>query len=70
MQSQPEGNVRQSTINDLPIGRSVTETLRLVQALQFYEENGEVCPADWSPENPDSIKPDPKGSLEYFSKGE
>ncbi|KAL7410241.1 thioredoxin-like protein [Mrakia frigida] len=66
----PTGAVRISTIHDLPIGRSVTETLRLVQALQFYEENGEVCPADWSPENSDSIKPDPQGALEYFGKSE
>jgi peroxiredoxin (alkyl hydroperoxide reductase subunit C) len=34
-------------VNDLPLGRSVEETLRMLDALQFYEENGEVCPADW-----------------------
>jgi peroxiredoxin (alkyl hydroperoxide reductase subunit C) len=42
-----KGVVRHQTINDMPLGRSVTETLRMVDALQFYEENGEVCPADW-----------------------
>ena len=42
-----EGIVRHQVINDLPLGRSVDETLRMVDALQFFEENGEVCPADW-----------------------
>ena len=41
------GNVRQETVNDLPLGRSVEETLRLVDALQFTEEHGEVCPSGW-----------------------
>lgn len=43
----PKGVLRQSTINDLPIGRSVDEALRLLEACQFADENGEVCPADW-----------------------
>ncbi len=42
-----EGNVRHQVVNDMPLGRSVDETLRMVDALQFFEENGEVCPADW-----------------------
>lgn len=42
-----KGIVRHQIINDMPLGRSVEETLRMVDALQFYEENGEVCPADW-----------------------
>jgi peroxiredoxin 2/4 len=42
-----KGIVRHQTINDMPLGRSVSETLRMVDALEFYEENGEVCPADW-----------------------
>lgn len=42
-----EGVVRHQVVNDMPLGRSVDETLRMVDALQFYEENGEVCPADW-----------------------
>ncbi|KAG8197110.1 hypothetical protein JTE90_004370 [Oedothorax gibbosus] len=63
----PKQVVRQVTINDLPIGRSVEETLRLVKALQFHEKNGEVCPANWKPDSP-SIKPDPKGAMEYFEK--
>lgn len=42
-----EGIVRHQVVNDLPIGRSIDETLRMVDALQYFEENGEVCPADW-----------------------
>lgn len=43
------GIVRQITINDLPVGRSVDETLRLVKAFQFTDVHGEVCPANWNP---------------------
>jgi peroxiredoxin 2/4 len=42
-----QGVVRHQLINDLPLGRNVDEALRMVDALQFYEENGEVCPANW-----------------------
>lgn len=62
-----KGNLRQMTINDMPVGRSVDETLRLVQAFQFTDKHGEVCPAGWRPGS-DTMKPDPKGSLNYFSK--
>ncbi|MCD1184916.1 peroxiredoxin, partial [Leptospira sp. Pond_2020] len=44
-----KGNLRQITINDLPVGRSVDETLRLVQAFQYTDIHGEVCPAGWKP---------------------
>jgi len=63
----PTGTVRQITINDLPVGRSVDETLRLIQAFQFVEKHGEVCPAGWTPGS-DTIKPDPEGSKNYFEK--
>ncbi|XP_013781245.1 peroxiredoxin-like isoform X1 [Limulus polyphemus] len=63
----PKGVIKQVTINDLPVGRCVKETLRLIKAFQFVEKHGEVCPAGWQPDSP-SIKPDPKGSLEYFQK--
>ncbi|MGB0806950.1 MAG: peroxiredoxin [Salibacteraceae bacterium] len=43
-----EGVVRHQLVNDLPLGRNVEEALRMVDALQFFEENGEVCPANWS----------------------
>jgi peroxiredoxin 2/4 len=41
------GNVRHQLVNDLPLGRSVEEAIRMIDALQFFEENGEVCPANW-----------------------
>lgn len=43
------GVLRQITMNDLPVGRSVDETLRLVQAFQYTDSHGEVCPAGWKP---------------------
>ncbi|KAJ3626810.1 hypothetical protein MTP99_017278 [Tenebrio molitor] len=61
----PNGILRQITINDLPIGRSVEESLRLIEALQFVEKHGEVCPANWK-KGSKTIKPDPQGSKEYF----
>jgi peroxiredoxin (alkyl hydroperoxide reductase subunit C) len=62
-----EGVVRHQVVNDLPLGRSVDEALRMVEALQFFEKNGEVCPANWH-EGSATIKPDPSGSREFFSK--
>ena len=46
------GILRHSSINDLPIGRSVEESIRLVQAIKFNDENGDVCPAGWTPGKP------------------
>jgi len=43
-----EGNVRHQVVNDLPLGRNVDEMLRMIDALQFHEEHGEVCPAGWN----------------------
>ena len=63
----PAGTVRQITINDLPVGRSVDETLRLVQAFQHNEKHGEVCPSDWKP-GAATMKADPEGSKAYFNK--
>jgi len=63
------GVVRQYAINDLPVGRSVDEVLRLIKAFQFVEKHGEVCPANWDPKvNPDTIKPDVQDSKEYFNR--
>jgi peroxiredoxin 2/4 len=42
-----QGVVRHQLVNDFPLGRSIDEALRMVDALQFFEENGEVCPANW-----------------------
>ncbi|KAI0139849.1 2-cysteine peroxiredoxin [Xylariaceae sp. FL1272] len=63
----PKGVLRQITVNDLPVGRDVEETIRLVQALQFTDEFGEVCPAGWQ-KGAKTMKADPKGSLEYFAE--
>lgn len=60
-----KGNLRQITINDLPVGRSVDEVLRLVQAFQFTDEFGEVCPAGWRP-GKKTMKPDVTASKTYF----
>ncbi|XP_078032906.1 thioredoxin peroxidase 3 [Augochlora pura] len=60
-----EGILKQFSVNDLPVGRSVDETLRLIKAFQFVEKHGEVCPANWQPESK-TIKPNPKDSKEYF----
>jgi peroxiredoxin (alkyl hydroperoxide reductase subunit C) len=61
-----EGIVRHQVVNDLPLGRSVDEALRMVQALQYFEKNGEVCPANWK-EGARTIKADPKNSKEFFA---
>lgn len=58
-------NLRQITVNDLPVGRSVDETIRLVQAFKYTDEFGEVCPANWRPGSKTMI-PDTKKSKEYF----
>ncbi|XP_006257013.1 peroxiredoxin-4 isoform X1 [Rattus norvegicus] len=62
-----KGVLRQITLNDLPVGRSVDETLRLVQAFQYTDKHGEVCPAGWKPGS-ETIIPDPAGKLKYFDK--
>ena len=61
------GNIRVAHINDLPLGRNVDEMLRLVDALQFNEEHGEVCPAGWQ-KGKAGMKADPKGVADYLSK--
>jgi alkyl hydroperoxide reductase subunit AhpC len=52
-------------VNDFPLGRSVDEALRMVQALQFVEKHGEVCPANWE-EGKRTIKPTVNESKEFF----
>jgi alkyl hydroperoxide reductase subunit AhpC len=61
------GVVRHQVVNDLPLGRSVDEALRMVKALQYFERNGEVCPADWKEGNR-TIKPGVNESKEFFGK--
>ena len=61
-----EGIIQHSTVNNEPFGRSVDETLRVLQALQYVQNNpDEVCPAGWTP-GAATMKPDPKASKEYF----
>ncbi len=62
----PDGVVQHATINNTSVGRSVDETLRVLQAFQYVKEHGEVCPADWKP-GTKSMKADWEKSKEYFS---
>lgn len=61
-----EGKVRHQVVNDLPLGRSVDEALRMVKALQYFEQNGEVCPANWK-EGARTIKPTVNESKKFFA---
>jgi peroxiredoxin (alkyl hydroperoxide reductase subunit C) len=61
-----KGIVRHVVINDLPLGRNVDEVLRMVDALQHFEENGEVCPANWS-KGKEALKATEEGVSNYLS---
>ena len=63
----PEGVVQHCTVNNLGIGRSVDETLRVLQAAQYVAKHGEVCPANWKP-GEDAMTPDWQESKTYFAK--
>lgn len=60
------GIIRHMQINDAPVGRSVEEALRLVEAFQYTDEHGEVCPANWK-KGAKTIKPDQEDKLEFFA---
>ena len=62
-----EGVVRHALVNDLPIGRSVEEALRVLDALQFHEEHGDVCPANWHA-GEEAMKPTAEGVATYLAK--
>ena len=62
-----EGIVRHAVINDLSLGRNVDEALRMLDALQFTEQHGEVCPANWK-EGDEAMKPTAEGVADYLSK--
>ena len=62
-----EGVVRHQVVNDLPLGRNVDEMLRMVDALQFHEEHGEVCPAGWS-QGDKGMDASPNGVAKYLSE--
>ncbi|MDV7188068.1 peroxiredoxin [Lutibacter sp. TH_r2] len=61
------GIVRHQVVNDLPLGRNVDEALRMVDALQFNEEHGEACPANWNKEK-EGLKTTHEGIADYLSK--
>ena len=62
-----KGVLRQMTVNDLPVGRDVDETLRLVQGFQFTDKHGEVCPANWKP-GKKTMKPNHEGIANYLKE--
>lgn len=62
-----QGIVQHELVNNLPLGRDVEETLRIVQALQFHEKNGEVCPANWH-KNLEGLKENADSISDYLSK--
>lgn len=62
-----DGFVRHQVVNDLPLGRSIDEVLRMIDALNYFEENGDVCPANWK-SGEKSLKPTHEGLELYFSQ--
>ena len=62
-----EGIVRHALVNDLPLGRNVDEAIRILDALQFTEKHGEVCPADWQAGD-EAMKPTADGVADYLAK--
>ena len=62
-----QGVVRSQIVNDLPIGRNVDEILRIIDAVQHFEENGEVCPAGWK-KGQVGMKASPQGVAAYLSE--
>jgi peroxiredoxin 2/4 len=62
-----QGVVRHQLVNDLPLGRNVEEALRVLDALQFTEKHGEVCPANWR-HGQEGMKPTTDGVAEYLAK--
>jgi peroxiredoxin (alkyl hydroperoxide reductase subunit C) len=62
-----EGIVRHGLVNDLPLGRNVDEAIRVLDALQFTEKHGEVCPANWK-QGEEAMKPTAEGVSQYLSK--
>jgi len=61
------GVVRHQVVNDLPLGRNFDELLRVIDALQFHEEHGEVCPAGWN-KGDKGMTANPAGVAEYLDK--
>ncbi len=59
--------VRHQVVNDLPLGRNIDEMLRMIDALVFHEQHGEVCPANWEA-GKEGMKADPDGVAEYLAE--
>jgi len=62
-----DGIVRHAVINDLPLGRNIDEAIRMLEALQFVEEHGEVCPANWQ-EGKSAMEPSPDGVARFLAE--
>ncbi|MDA0773068.1 MAG: peroxiredoxin [Cyanobacteria bacterium] len=62
-----KGVVQHQVVNNLPLGRNVDEAVRMVKALQFFENNGEVCPANWN-EGSKGMKPTSAGLKDFFNE--
>ena len=62
-----EGIVKHAVVNDLGLGRNIDEAIRMVDALQHLERNGEVCPANWN-KGDDAMQPTPDGVAGYLQK--
>lgn len=62
-----DGIIRHQVINDLPLGRNIDEMIRMVDALQFYEEHGEVCPAQWK-KGQEGMEASPEGVAKYLAE--
>lgn len=62
-----DGVIRHAVVNDLPLGRNIDEALRMVDALQFFEKHGDVCPANWQ-EGKEAMKPTAEGVADYLAK--
>jgi peroxiredoxin (alkyl hydroperoxide reductase subunit C) len=61
-----DGVIQHAVVNNLPLGRNVDEALRMLDALQFTEKHGEVCPANWKP-GEDAMKPTAEGVADYLA---
>lgn len=62
-----QGHVRSQIVNDLPLGRNIDELLRLIDAIQFHEQHGDVCPAGWN-KGDAAIKPTAEGIASYLAE--
>lgn len=62
-----QGKVRHQLVNDLPLGRNIDEAIRIIDALQFHEQHGEVCPAGWA-KGKKAMRADSDGVAEYLAE--